>query len=80
MQTFVHEKRHYTKFSEFNYQNDHLDVLLGKYSGSKELWHVYKFIFVLLSDQSFIERGFSIRKQLMNTSMKEKSLVSQHIV
>ena len=41
MQTLVHEKHYYTKFSEFNYQNDRLDVFLGKYFyGSKELWHV----------------------------------------
>ena len=51
MQTFAHEKRDYTKFPEFNYQNDHLDVLLAKYfSGSKELWHVCKLIFFFLSD------------------------------
>ena len=82
IQTLAHEKHYYTKFSEFNYQNDHLDVFLGKYfSGSKELWHVSELIFVLLHGQSFIERGFSsVNRQLMETNTKEKSLVSQRIV
>ena len=41
--------KHYDiKFAEFNYQNNCLDVFLGKYfSGSKEIWHVSKLIFVL---------------------------------
>ena len=61
--------------------NDFLDVFLGKYfSGSKEIWHVSKLIFVLSHGQSFIERWFSVNKQLMDTDMKEKSLVSQRIV
>ena len=35
IQTLAHEKQYYTEFSEFNYQNDRLDVFLGKYfSGS----------------------------------------------
>ena len=73
--------KHYDiKFAEFNYQNNHLDVFLGKYfSGSKEIWHVSKLIFVLSHGQSFIERGFSVNKQLMDTNKKEKSLVSQRI-
>ena len=38
IQTLAHEKHYYTKFSEFNYQNDCLDVFLEKYfSRSKEL-------------------------------------------
>ena len=81
IQTLAHEKHHYTEFSEFNYQNDCLDEFLGKYfSGSKKLWHVSKLIFVLSYGQSFIERGFSVTKQLMDTNMKEKSFVSQRTV
>ena len=38
IQTLAHEKHYYTKFSEFNYQNDCLDVFLEKcFSRSKEL-------------------------------------------
>ena len=79
--SLVHQKYYYTEFSELNYQKDRLDVFLGKYfSGSKELWYVSKLVFVLSHDQSFLDRGFSINKQLMDTSMKQKSLVSQRIV
>ena len=81
IKTLAHSKHYYTEFSEFIYQNDHLDVFLGKYfSGSKELWHVSKLIFVLSHGQNFIKGGFSINKQLMDTNMKEKSLVTQRIV
>ena len=56
-------------------------MFLGKYFlGSKELWHVCKLIFVLSHGQSFIERGYSVNKQLMDTNMKEKSFLSQRIV
>ena len=80
IQTRAHEKQYYTGFLEFNYQNDRQDVFLGKYfSGSRELWHVSKMDFVLTYGQSFVERGFSVNKQLMDTNMKEKSLVSQRI-
>ena len=55
IQTLGHEAHYYTEFSEFNYQNECLDVFLGKYfSDSKELWHVSKLVFVLLHGQSFI--------------------------
>ena len=38
IQALAHEKHYYTEFSEFNYQNDRLDVFRGKYfCGSKEL-------------------------------------------
>ena len=44
IQTFAYEKHYYTKFSEFNYQNDRLDMFLEKYfPGSKELWYLYLF-------------------------------------
>ena len=56
-------------------------MFLGKYySGSKAFQHVFKLISVLLPGQSFIARGISINKQLMDINMKGKSLVSQHIV
>ena len=56
-------------------------MFLGKYlSDKKELWHVCKIIFVLSHGQSFIERGFSVNKQLIDTNMEEKSLVSQRLI
>ena len=81
IQTLGLQRHYYTEFPEFNYHNDHLDVFLGKYySGSEEFQHVFKLIFVLLPDHSFITRGISINKQLMDINMKGKSLVSQLIV
>ena len=66
----------YTNVAEFNYQNDCLNVFLGKYfCGSKELWHVSKLIFVLLHGQSFVKKGFPVNKQLKDIIMKEKYLV-----
>ena len=58
-----------------------MDVFLGKYfSGKEDLWRVCKSIFALSLGQSFIERGFSINKKLVDTNMKEKSLISQLII
>lgn len=34
---------------------------------------------MLSHSQSFIERGFSVNKELMDTNMKEESLVSQRL-
>ena len=39
-----------------------------------------KSIFVLYHGQSFIERVFLVNKELINTNMKEKSLIAQRII
>lgn len=36
--------------------------------------------FVLSHEQSFVERGFSVNKELVDTNMKEKPLIAQAII
>ena len=79
IQALAQEKHYYTKFSKFYYLISKFNFLGKYFFGNKELWHVSKLIFVLSHAQSFIERGFSVNKQLMDTNMKEKSLVSQRV-
>jgi len=66
--------------STFNNLNDRLDVYLGKYFTGKDVFHVCKLIFCLSHGQSFVERGFSINKELVDTNMKEKSLIAQRLI
>ena len=44
------------------------------------MWHIYKFVFVLSHGQSYVERGFSVNKELIDINMKEKSLVAQGFI
>ena len=46
----------------------------------EKLWHVCKLVFVLSHEQSYVERGFSVNKELIDTNMKEKSLVAQRFI
>ena len=41
------------------------------------MWHIWKLVFVLLHGQSYVKHGFSVNKELINTNMKEKSLIAQ---
>ena len=79
VQKTVFEK--HDEFIKFDYCNDRLDSFLGNYfSEKKDLWHVAKLFFVLSHGQSFVERGFSINKELVDTNMKEKSLIAQRLI
>ena len=54
-----------SEFYNFHFKKDWLDAFLAKYLNSdsyKDLWHIYKLIFVMLCDQSNIERGFFVNK------------------
>ena len=45
IQRLALEKHYYKELSEFNYQNDRLDMFLGKnFSSSKELCHGFRLI------------------------------------
>ena len=44
------------------------------------MWHVRKSIFFLSHGPSFIECGFSVNKELVDTNMKEKTLIAQCII
>ena len=74
-------QKYQNDFVSLDLKKDCIDLFLGKYlSDKKELWRVCKIIFVLSHGQSFIERCFSVNKQLIDTNMKEKSLVSQRLI
>ena len=42
----------------------------------KELCSICKLVFILSHEQSHIERGFSVNKEVLQHNMKEKSLIS----
>ena len=80
MQKVVSEK-YFDEFIKFDYTNDRLDDFLGKYFSEKnDLWRVCKAVFILSHGQSFVERGFSVNKELVDSNMKEKSLIAQRII
>ena len=79
-QKIVWEK-HHSEFVAFDFVKDRLDVFLGKYiSDKKELWHICKLVFVLSHGQSYVEGGFHVSKELIDTNMNEKSLVAQRLI
>jgi len=73
-------ENHMMNLSTFNNLNDRLDVYLGKYFTGKDVFHVCKLIFCLSHGQSFVERGFSVHKELVDTNMKENSLIAKHLI
>ena len=51
-QKIIWEKRR-SEFVAFDFVKDRLDIIFGKYiSDKKELWHIWKLVFVLLHGQS----------------------------
>ena len=72
-------EKHHSEFDAFDFGKDRLGVLLGSYiSDKKELWHIVNQY--LFYHKSYVERGFSISKELIDTNMKEKSLVVQRLI
>ena len=69
---------HKKEFLKFSYKEDRLDVFLGNYISSeefKDLWYVFKIVFVLS-----LERGFSVNKEILQENLQEKSLISQWLI
>ena len=64
---------HKESFLKSNFKEDRLDKLLGMYLSSeeqyKELWSI-----------CHIERGFSVKKEVLQHNMQEKSFISQRLV
>ena len=60
---------HKESFLEFNFTEGRLDTFLGLYlanqSQFKDLWHICKIMFILCHDQSSVERGFSVTKEVL---------------
>ena len=64
---------------KFDFRKDHLDVFFGDHLSKchEELWEVFEVVCTLSHGQSFTERGFSVNKEVIDHSMKEKSITSQ---
>ena len=70
------------QFHNFNFTKDGLDSFLDKYLISdsyKDLWHICKLIF-MSDDQSNVERGFSVNKEVLQDSLQVKSPISQQLI
>ena len=70
------------QFHNFNFTKDGLDSFLANYLISdsyKDLWHIYKLIFTS-DDQSNVERGFSVNKEVLQDSLQVKSPISQLLI
>ena len=71
-------------FLKFDYKKYRLDEFIWPFlmrlTNNKKLCTVFKVIFILSHGQSFTERGFSIKKEVVDDNMKKKSLISQRTV
>ena len=76
----------YEKNNEFcnvNSKKDWLDAFFAKYLTSdsyKDLWHIWTLIFVMSQDQSNVERGFSVKKEVVQDNLQMKSLSPQRVI
>ena len=69
-------RKYYQQFVSFDFQKDRIDTFLEKYiSARKELRRICKLIFIFFHGQSFVERGFSVNRELIHTNMNEKYCV-----
>ena len=46
----------------------------------KELWKLYKIVFILASGNAHVERGFSVKKDILKDNMREITLESHRLV
>ena len=76
--------QHKEESLKFFFKVDQLDTFLGKFLAGhdsyKDVWTVCKTVFIFSHGQSFIERGFSVKKEVVHYNMGEKSLTSQRLV
>ena len=80
----IAKHEHREAFLKFDYKKIHLDEFIWSFfmrlTDNKELCTMFKVIFVLSHGQSFAERDFSIKKEVVDDNMKKKSLIPQRIV
>ena len=71
-------------FLKFNYITDLLDDFLCPYLADEKkyenLLYVCEIVMILSHEQSSIERGFSINKEILDNNLQEKSLISQRLI
>ena len=46
----------------------------------KSLWYVCETVMILPHDQNSIECGFSINKEILDSNLQEKSLISERLI
>ena len=67
-----------------NYLTDRLDDFLCPYLADEKkyenLWYLCEIVMILSHEQSSIESGFSINKEILNNNLLEKSLRSQRLI
>ena len=71
-------------FLKFNYITDLLDDFLCPYLADEKkyenLLYVCEIVMILSHEQSSIERGFSINKEILDNNLQENSLISQRLI
>ena len=67
-----------------NYLTDRLDDFLCPYLADEKkyenLWYLCEILMILSHEQSSIESGFSINKEILDNNLLEKSLRSQRLI
>ena len=67
-----------------NYLTDRLDDFLCPYLADEKkyenLWYLCEIVMILSHEQSSIESGFSINKEILDNNLLEKSLRSQRLI
>ena len=76
--------KHKKNFLKSNYLTDRLDDFLCPYLADEKkyenLWYVCEIVMILSHEQSSIERGFSINKEILDNNLLEKSRRSQRLI
>ena len=79
----VVQTQHKDEFLKFCFEVDQLYFFLGKFLGDdsyNDVWTICKAVFIFSLGQSFTGRGFSVKKEVVDYNMEEKSLKSQRLV
>ena len=78
---FINDDEVLRKIENFDVVEDHIDeVYMSLMEHSKYLGQMVKIVLILLHGNARIESGFLINEQVLETNMKENSLVAQRIV
>ena len=68
----------------FDVRKQQVDAFLHDYLSMtlqyKELWSICKWIFILQHGHSFMERGFSVNKEILGVNTQEDALINQWLV
>ena len=71
-------------FLAFDQKTDRIDsfyaAIMSESASYKDCWEIFKFVFTLLHGQAYVERGFSINKELLVENLQEESIVCQRMV